>query len=155
MNRLVCISFAAICWLSFHASSVYADILFESGTLGPTGLAQGSVPATNITPNVFTGVRFQLTQPVITEQVGGHFVDTANGTFFGAIVVRSMMRMIFPTPVISRRRTCLGPRHSRSRIPPRKSLAISSYRLIRVGTRSCSAADSLAPAAMGRRREQF
>jgi hypothetical protein len=63
-----------------------ADILFESGTLGPTGIPQGSVAATNITPFVFTGVRFELTRPVITSQVGGHFVDRANGTFFGAIV---------------------------------------------------------------------
>ena len=63
-----------------------AAILFESGTLGPTGLAQGTVAATNVTQNVFTGVRFQLSQPVVTTQVGGHFVDQANGSFFGAIV---------------------------------------------------------------------
>ena len=69
--------------VSKHAE---AAIIFESGTLGPTGLTQGSVAATNITPNVFTGVRFLLMQPVVTAQIGGHFVDFSNGTFFGAIV---------------------------------------------------------------------
>jgi hypothetical protein len=68
------------------APHVMAATIFESGDLGPTGIPQGSVAATNITPHVFTGVRFKLTQPVITTQVGGHFVDRANGTFFGAIV---------------------------------------------------------------------
>ncbi len=72
--------------IAFAAPPVSAAILFESGTLGPTGLAQGTVAATNITPNVFTGVRFQLTQSVVTTQIGGHFVDLVNGTFFGAIV---------------------------------------------------------------------
>ena len=31
-------------------------------------------------------MRFQLDQPVITEQIGGHFVSGSSGTFFGAIV---------------------------------------------------------------------
>jgi hypothetical protein len=69
------------------ANHANAATIFESGTLGPTGLAQGSVAASNITPNVFAGVRFQITQTVLTTQVGGHFVDRNNGTFFGAIVV--------------------------------------------------------------------
>lgn len=69
---------------SFHA--VQAGIIFESGTLGPTGLSQGSVAATNVHATVYVGVRFQLTQPVLTTEVGGHFVSHSNGTFFGAIV---------------------------------------------------------------------
>lgn len=77
-------------WLAIVVATVpgycRADTIFESGTLGPTGLPQGSVSATNITFSVFTGVRFELTQPVLTAQVGGHFVSTTNGTFFGAIV---------------------------------------------------------------------
>lgn len=68
-----------------------AAILLESGTLGPTGvpfseLVNGNVPSSSIRDVVFTGVRFELTQPVITSQIGGHFVAPANGTFFGAIV---------------------------------------------------------------------
>lgn len=72
--------------VTLPASPADATTIFESGTLGPTGLPQGSVAATNVTPAVFVGVRFQLTQPVVTTQVGGHFVDLSNGTFFGAIV---------------------------------------------------------------------
>ena len=63
-----------------------AATIFESGTLGPTGIPQGSVPATNVNTHVYTGVRFQLTQSVLTTQIGGHFVDRNNGSFFGAIV---------------------------------------------------------------------
>ena len=68
-----------------------AAIIFESGTLGPTGipfsdLVSGAVPSTNVKDVVFTGVRFHLSQPVITSQIGGHFVERGPGTFFGAIV---------------------------------------------------------------------
>jgi hypothetical protein len=63
-----------------------AEILFESGTLGPTGTAEGAVPSTNVSASIYPGVRFQLTQPVKTELIGGHFVDDLGGTFFGAIV---------------------------------------------------------------------
>jgi len=73
------------------ATTARSDILFESGTLGPTGvtfadLENGTVPGTNVNKFVFAGVRFELTQPVITTQVGGHFVEEVPGTFFGAIV---------------------------------------------------------------------
>ncbi len=66
-------------------------ILFESGTLGPTGipyseLINQNVPGTNVHPSVFSGVRFQLNKPAQTTQVGGHFVSGIGGTFFGAIV---------------------------------------------------------------------
>jgi hypothetical protein len=68
-----------------------ADVLFESGTLGPTGipwsdLTNGTVPGTNVNKFVFPGVRFHLDQPAMTTQVGGHFVAASGGTFFGAIV---------------------------------------------------------------------
>ncbi len=49
-------------------------------------LTSGDVPATSVNRFVFTGVRFQLTQPVITSQIGGHFVEANSGSFFGAIV---------------------------------------------------------------------
>jgi len=62
------------------------SILFESGTLGETGLVQGTVAGTNVSPSVYTGVRFEVTEPVLTSQVGGHFVSATGGTFFGAIV---------------------------------------------------------------------
>ncbi|MEM8947193.1 MAG: hypothetical protein AAGD11_18610 [Planctomycetota bacterium] len=82
MNR-----FSLVLLFSLFAGDLRADtILFESATLGQTGLEQFSVPATNVTPNVFTGVRFELTQPVRTSQVGGHFVGRDGGDFFGAVV---------------------------------------------------------------------
>ena len=67
-----------------------AAILFGSGTLGPTGVSfddlGGVVPGTNIQNVIFAGVRFELTQPVITTEIGGHFVAPVVGTFFGAII---------------------------------------------------------------------
>jgi hypothetical protein len=64
----------------------YSATIFESGMLGPTGLAQGTVTASNITRDVFAGVRFRLDAPIETTQIGGHFVSATGGSFFGAIV---------------------------------------------------------------------
>lgn len=70
-------------------SEASAEILFESGTLGATGVPRSEVVGgSNVSPVVFVGVRFHLDQPVITTQVGGHFVRNigADESFFGAIV---------------------------------------------------------------------
>jgi len=85
-------SFLAVLVLTvaFAPTVVPAATIFESGTLGPTGIPfsdlGGTVPGTNIKDTVFAGVRFQLNQPVVTSQIGGHFVATSSGNFFGAIV---------------------------------------------------------------------
>lgn len=85
--------FFAVALSSFvAANSVAADILFESGTLGSTGvtwddLSSQAVPGTNVKDSVFAGVRFHLDQPVTTSQIGGHFVGASPGTFFGAVIV--------------------------------------------------------------------
>jgi hypothetical protein len=68
-----------------------AAIIYESGTLGPTGmtwtdLISGSVPNSIISPATFNGVRFYLDQPVLTEEIGGHFVAPVSGTFFGTVI---------------------------------------------------------------------
>jgi hypothetical protein len=70
-----------------------ATILFESGTLGPTGVTWEQVTSdatlgVNVSHVVFGGVRFQLNTPVVTTHVGGHFVGRpdADPSFFGAIV---------------------------------------------------------------------
>lgn len=76
------------------ATYVSAEIIFESGTLGPTGIAYGDLGggtepgSSGVTPDVFSEVRFQLSQTVKTTGVGGHFVDDTrtDNTFFGAIV---------------------------------------------------------------------
>jgi hypothetical protein len=83
---LICL----VCAL-FATPAANAATIFESGTLGSTGvtwsdLQNQTVPGTNINSGVFTGVRFELAQPVITSQVGGHFVGGTVGTLFGAIV---------------------------------------------------------------------
>jgi hypothetical protein len=85
--------------LLFAPDIVQGDIIFESGTLGPTGIPSEDVfspnpvvQGVNVHGSVFNGVRFELTQPVKTTEVGGHFVISSEispgspGTFFGAIV---------------------------------------------------------------------
>lgn len=76
---------------TFMGRNVSAATIFESGTLGATGvtwseLENQTVLGTNVNSAVLTGVRFELTQPAITSQVGGHFAGPTPGTFFGAIV---------------------------------------------------------------------
>ncbi|MCA9235014.1 MAG: hypothetical protein KDA44_06070 [Planctomycetales bacterium] len=66
-------------------------MLFESGALGPTGVSwqqalNGEIPGSSVDGQVFSGVRFELTQATITSQIGGHFFSPSGGTFFGAIV---------------------------------------------------------------------
>jgi len=75
------------------AATINAATVFESGTLGPTGVLRSdieneAVRGTNVSANVFVGVRFFLDQPVITTQIGGHFIRNtgAQESFFGAIV---------------------------------------------------------------------
>lgn len=81
-----------ILWRALAAPDTRADILFESGTLGPTGVPRQDVLdqivlGANVNNNAFVGVRLQLTQPVRTTEIGGHFVGLPdNTTFFGAVV---------------------------------------------------------------------
>lgn len=81
---------AAWMFLSVIATSyTVAATLFESGALGPTGIPRSEVTGgSNVSPFVFVGVRFHLDQPVITTQIGGHFVKNtgAGASFFGALV---------------------------------------------------------------------
>ncbi len=75
----------------YMAPPVSAAILFESGTLGSTGvpwsdLVDQTVLGVNIKPTVFNGVRFELTEPVVTTKVGGHFAAPLSSNFFGALV---------------------------------------------------------------------
>jgi len=87
-NPIYLIAFCASLYGQPFANLAFADVIFESGTLGPTGLARGVVPGATVGSDVFNGVRFQLTEPTITTRVGGHFVTStgATGTVFGAIV---------------------------------------------------------------------
>ncbi|MEM9352054.1 MAG: CSLREA domain-containing protein [Planctomycetota bacterium] len=87
MRLLFCLLLSA----AFINTTAHAATIFESGTLGQTGLTvqdifDGVTGGTNVQPSIFTGVRFELTEPVRTTEVGGHFVASSPGTFFGAIV---------------------------------------------------------------------
>lgn len=91
MRRKTCLAttrLGAAAIVCMIAVNLNATTIFESGTLGPTGLARGDVPAANVSGVVFNGVRFHLTSRVVTTQVGGHFVGSpgATGMFFGAMV---------------------------------------------------------------------
>jgi hypothetical protein len=71
------------------ATNASAATIFESGTLGATGIPRVEVTGgSNVSSVVFVGVRFHLDQPVITSQVGGHFVKNAGAdeSFFGSII---------------------------------------------------------------------
>ena len=68
-----------------------AATIFESGTLGPVGVTwqsaiNGEVQGSSVSPNVFSGVRFELASPTRITQVGGHMFSPNGGDFFGAIV---------------------------------------------------------------------
>ena len=55
--------------------------IFESALLGGTGVGGGSA----VSLNQFLGVRFELTETVETQLVGGHFF-AGSGTIFAALV---------------------------------------------------------------------
>jgi hypothetical protein len=80
-------------FLFFQPNLVSGAILYESGTLGPTGVTWEQVTTdqtlgVNVSPIVYGGVRFRLNSPVATTYVGGHFVGRpdAGDSFFGAII---------------------------------------------------------------------
>jgi hypothetical protein len=89
MKRIVLIAVSIVSLLT--TSSASADVLFESGTLGPTGVTwddvyDQAVDGANLTSSVFQGVRFELNRPAMVTDIGGHFVAPVSSTFFGAIV---------------------------------------------------------------------
>lgn len=80
--------------LSVTGDSCFADILFESGLLGPTGITfddfgGGTAPSGSFVSDfAFSAVRFELSQAVVTTRIGGHFVREPghDPSFFGAVV---------------------------------------------------------------------
>ena len=94
MKRIVLVSAIAVA-LSVHgfASPTFADSLFESGTLGPTGIPWQDVYdqlvfGENVSGVAFNGARFEIIERAVTTQVGGHFVGPPNSdtTLFAAII---------------------------------------------------------------------
>jgi len=89
MNRFFFLLIAGA--LIAGVNSVRAATIFESGTLGPTGLLfddllSGSIPSSSVVEETFVGVRFHLEKPALVSEVGGHFVSLRSETFFGVIV---------------------------------------------------------------------
>jgi hypothetical protein len=95
MTRIPIVCFVAGLLSVVVADISFADVLFESGTLGPTGIFIDQIMGDGIHPGgavvspvVFDGVRFELTQGALTTSVGGHFVGYPSGdkSLFAAIV---------------------------------------------------------------------
>ncbi len=92
MNRLLTLLIVAAAFVAQVPTQ--GATIFESGTLGQTGLSfadfgsAGGPSGSGVEEDVFSGVRFELSQPVRTSRVGGHFVVAPNSdtSFFGAIV---------------------------------------------------------------------
>jgi hypothetical protein len=91
-NKLLHASFTVGVVLSL-STYLSAAILFESGTLGETGISREDVHnqvvlGANLNSNAFNGVRFELVQPAVIAQVGGHFVGSPNNDamLFAAII---------------------------------------------------------------------
>jgi hypothetical protein len=87
MLRLAVMLAIATCQESLTASAP----IFESGTMGSTGISQqdlgSTIPGTNIAPFSFAGSRFFVDEPVQVTAIGGHFVGGfGSNSFFGAIV---------------------------------------------------------------------
>lgn len=83
----------AIFLIYFLAETSFSNaaILFESGTLGTTGVRwqdaiDGLVPGSSVSNAVFNGVRFEVSQAVLVTEIGGHFFSPSGGSFFGAVV---------------------------------------------------------------------
>lgn len=85
---VICFGFFAFL-LSANSLVVSAATIFESGTLGPTGIPRSEITGgSNVSASVFVGVRFYLNESVNATHVGGHFVRNtgANESLFGTIV---------------------------------------------------------------------
>lgn len=96
-----------------HQPAVSA-VIYESALLGTTGVSARDtldqvIPARNILPNVFQGVRFNLPTPVRVERVGGHLIgfglggvaEGERGTIFGAIVALNSRTDLPDSPDLS------------------------------------------------------
>lgn len=99
MKRLI-FTFGLVVWVLLTMSSNAATI-YESATLGPTGITKEqvvsqSVLAANVTSFSFVGVRFYVGQEVRTTRIGGHFVGGFSDTSFFGVLVRLTDSLDFP-----------------------------------------------------------
>src|SRR3972149_918160 len=85
----------------FLSRSVAAETIYESGTLGLTGISRDellsqTVLGANVASFNFVGVRFQVSQNVEASRVGGHFVGGFSDTSFFCAIIQLTDELDFP-----------------------------------------------------------
>ncbi len=83
MNKwLPVIAFSVLLLFPVGVQKIYADVIYESATLGPTGEISGI----SIFTKQILGSRFSVSQTVEVTEIGGHIGGSVPGGIFGAIV---------------------------------------------------------------------
>jgi len=86
IKLLALIAFSVLLLFPVGAPNAFADIIYESATLGPTGQTSGGLNANTVQ---LLGSRFSISEIVDVTDVGGHFRNPqlfGNDLIFGAIV---------------------------------------------------------------------
>jgi len=81
-----------------------AGVIYQSGTLGPTGITKNevlsqAVLAANVSSFNFVGARFFIEEEMLTTSLGGHFIGGFNDTSFFGAIVRLTDSLDFPDSV--------------------------------------------------------
>ncbi|MEX2317798.1 MAG: hypothetical protein WD669_11640 [Pirellulales bacterium] len=90
--RLKLLSTVTFTLFGFTCGTVRSAVIYESATLGETGITKSQVfsqdvPASNVAHFNFVGVRFEVTKKAAVERIGGHFVGGFDkDSFFGALI---------------------------------------------------------------------
>ncbi len=83
MNKLIpLITFSVLLLFPVGVQKIYADVIYESATLGPTGQTSGL----GVFDEQFLGSRFSISQTVQVTEIGGHIDSLFSGDNFGAII---------------------------------------------------------------------
>jgi len=80
---------AATLAVSIFSSNLFAETIYQSGSIGQTGIPWQTLAGTGVDSDVFVGARFEIDQPVRTTRIGGHFVGhplNPSNEFFGALI---------------------------------------------------------------------
>ena len=82
MNKLLpLLTFSILLLVPVGVHDAFADILYESATLGPIGQTGG----VTVGFGQLVGSRFTIDEPVQVTEIGGHLVDFGGAPVFGAI----------------------------------------------------------------------
>jgi len=89
LNRLLpLVVFSVLLLIPVGAQNAFADVIYESATLGPVDQLSGLLLGTNVNDvQQFIGSRFSISQEVQVTEIGGHLGSGNKGNIlFGAIV---------------------------------------------------------------------